>query len=152
MKQKENQFWKTKSLKEMTKNEWESLCDHCGVCCLHSVQDEETGEITHLSVACQFLDICTCRCLIYEERFKIESDCEKLSPDKIWRIRKLPRTCAYRSLVEGRELEWWHPLVSGDTNTVHDAGISVQERVISGKCVHPEDLKHFKQDRYQFFV
>ena len=144
MEQKQNQFWKTKSLKEMTKAEWESLCDNCGVCCLHSVQNGKTGKIKYLSVACQYLDICTCRCLIYEDRVKIVSDCERLSPDNIRRIKKLPHTCAYRSLVEGKQLEWWHPLVSGDPNTVHEAGISVQEKALSGKFVHPEDLEYYK--------
>ncbi len=143
MEQKENQFWKTKSLKEMTKAEWESLCDHCAVCCLHSVQDGKTGKIKHLSVVCQYLDISTCRCLIYEDRVKIESDCERLSPDKIRRLKKLPHTCAYRSLVEGRALEWWHPLVSGDPNTVHKAGISVRGKVVTGVHVNFNDLEYF---------
>jgi uncharacterized cysteine cluster protein YcgN (CxxCxxCC family) len=143
MEQKENQFWKTKSLKELTKAEWESLCDHCGVCCLHAVQEGKTGKIKHLSVACQYLDLSTCRCLIYEDRFKIESDCERLSPDKIMRIKKLPHTCAYRSLVEDRELEWWHPLVSGDPNTVHKAGISVRGKVVTGLNVNLDDLEYF---------
>lgn len=143
MGQIENQFWKTKSLKAMTSAEWESLCDHCGICCLHSVQDGKTGKIKFLSVACKFLDVSTCRCMIYEDRLKVVSDCERLSPNKIKRIKKLPKTCAYRSLVEGRELEWWHPLVSGDPNTVHEAGISVQKKVLSGKLVHPRDLKFY---------
>ena len=143
MGQIENQFWKTKSLKAMTKAEWESLCDHCGICCLHSVQDGKTGKIKFLSVACQFLDESTCRCMIYEDRLNVEADCERLSPDKIKRIKKLPKTCAYRCLVEGRELEWWHPLVSGDPNTVHEAGISVKEKVLSAKCIHPKDLEYY---------
>ncbi|HKJ32887.1 MAG TPA: YcgN family cysteine cluster protein, partial [Balneolales bacterium] len=140
MEQKQDLFWKTKSLKEMTKAEWESLCDNCGRCCLHSVQDGKTGKIKLLSVACQYLDVSTCRCLIYEDRVKIESDCERLSPDKIRRIKKLPYTCAYRSLVEGRQLEWWHPLVSGDPNTVNAAGISVQGKVVTGENVNQDDL------------
>ena len=144
MEHRENKFWQTKSLKEMTKTEWESLCDHCGVCCLHSVQDGKTGKIKYLSVACQFLDVSTCRCLVYEDRVKIASDCERLSPDKIRRIKKLPRTCAYRTIAEGRKLEWWHPLVSGNPNTVHEAGISVQEKALSGNWIHPADLKPYK--------
>lgn len=127
----------------MTKAEWESLCDQCGVCCLHSVQDGKTGKINHLSVACQYLDISTCHCSIYKERFRIENDCEKLAADKIRRMKKLPYTCAYRSLMEGRELEWWHPLVSGDSDTVHEAGISVRNKVVSGVHVDLDDLDYF---------
>jgi uncharacterized cysteine cluster protein YcgN (CxxCxxCC family) len=140
MEQKQDQFWKAKALKEMTRVEWESLCDHCGRCCLHSLQDGNTGKITLLAVACRYLDISSCRCFVYENRFKIDSNCIKLTPDKVRRIKKLPYTCAYRTLVEGRELQWWHPLVSGDINTVHKAGVSVQGKVVNGAHIHPDDL------------
>ena len=129
----------------MTTAEWEALCDHCGVCCLHTVRNGKTGKIKHLAVACRYLDTSTCRCEIYDNRNGIEPDCERLSPDKIRRIKQLPYTCAYRALVEGRELEWWHPLVSGDSNTVHDAGISVQGKVMSGVQVDLNDVEYFKQ-------
>jgi len=132
MEQKENKFWETKSLKEMTKSEWESLCDFCGLCCLYSVQDDKTEKIELLAVACQYLDISTCHCLIYKDRFRTVSDCMRLSPDKIKQLKRLPYTCAYRSLVEGRNLEWWHPLVSGDPNTVHKAGISMKGKIVTG--------------------
>ena len=144
MEQKIDQFWKTKSLEEMTKSEWESLCDHCGVCCLHCVRDEESGKIIRLAVSCQFLDASICRCLVYECRSLIAPDCIELSPDKIRQMLFLPYTCAYRSIAEGRKLEWWHPLVSGNPNTVHEAGISVQEKVLSGNWIHPVDLKQYK--------
>jgi len=140
MNMRQEPFWKTKTLKELTKAEWESLCDSCGVCCLHSLQDGKTGKVKHLSVACQYLDTSTCRCLIYEDRVKIASDCERLSPKKIKRIKKLPHTCAYRALIEGRELEWWHPLVSGDPNTVHEAGVSVKDKLVSGIHDYLEEL------------
>ena len=143
MEQKQNQFWKTKSLKEMTRAEWESLCDHCGLCCLHSVQDGKTGKIKLLAIACQHLDTSTCRCMIYKDRFKIQPDCKNLSQKTFRRIKKLPYTCAYRSLVEGRELEWWHPLVSGDPDTVHEAGISVQGKVLSGEDINLDKLEYF---------
>jgi uncharacterized cysteine cluster protein YcgN (CxxCxxCC family) len=143
MEHKQNQFWKTKALKEFTKFEWESLCDKCGLCCLYSVQDGKTGKIKLLAIACRYLDLSTCRCLVYKDRFRNEPDCRILSPNEIRRIKKLPYTCAYRSLVEGRELEWWHPLVSGDPNTVNEAGISVQGKVVTAAHVHPEDLEYF---------
>lgn len=141
--QKQNKFWETKSLAEMTKVEWEALCDNCGLCCLHSVQDGKTGKVKLLAIACRYLDLSSCHCLIYENRFKIERHCEKLAPDKMQRIKRLPYPCAYRSLAEGRELEWWHPLVSGDPNSVHEAGISVRGKVVTGAHVHPEDLENF---------
>ena len=143
MEQNQNHFWKAKSLKDMTKTEWESICDNCGLCCLHSVQDEKTGKIKLLAVACRHLDISTCRCLVYQDRFKTQLDCMRLSPDKIKRIKRLPYTCAYRCLVESRALEWWHPLVSGDPNTIHEAGISVKGKVVSGEHVNPDDLEYF---------
>jgi uncharacterized cysteine cluster protein YcgN (CxxCxxCC family) len=139
----QNQFWKTKKLKEMTKAEWESLCDGCGLCCLHNFRDGKTGKIKIIAVSCRFLDTSTCRCLIYHTRKQINPDCVSLSPDKIRQIKRLPYTCAYRSLEEGRKLECWHPLVSGDPNTVHESGISVRHKVVSGNHVHQDDLEYF---------
>ena len=138
---KEEPFWKTKALKDMTGDEWESLCDGCGVCCLEKLEDKRTGEIRTTSVSCKYLDTFSCRCNIYGTRAVANADCIKLNPKKLHRITWLPSTCAYRTLAEGRELQWWHPLVSGKTNTVHEAGISLRYRVISGKYVRSEDLE-----------
>ena len=133
-------FWKIKSLKEMTKAEWELLCDNCGLCCLHKLRDGKTGKIKLIAVSCKFLDTSTCRCLVYENRKQIDPDCLVFSPNQIKQLRWLPFACAYRCIAEGRELEWWHPLNSGDPNTVHIAGISVQNKVVSGNNVNLEDL------------
>jgi len=133
-------FWKTKSLCEMTEEEWESLCDGCGICCLQKIEDGETGGINLTSVSCDFLDTVNCRCLVYEDRFLVNPDCVRLSPEKARHIEWLPLTCAYRCVAEGRELEWWHPLVSGDPGTVHRAGISIRDKVLPGRYVHPEDI------------
>jgi len=133
-------FWKVKSLKKMTRKEWESLCDGCGICCLEKVEDTDTGRIKTLSVSCQYLDTSTCRCLIYECRLTL-ADCIELTPYKVKRISWLPDTCAYRRVYEGRDLEWWHPLVSKSPNTVHEAGISVRDRAVSALDVHPDDLE-----------
>jgi uncharacterized cysteine cluster protein YcgN (CxxCxxCC family) len=143
MEHKEENFWETKSLKDMTEAEWESLCDHCGLCCLYRVQDGKTGKIKLLSVACQHLDISTCYCVVYKERFKMVPDCMVLSPHVISLLKRLPRTCAYRSLVEGRDLEWWHPLISGNPDTVHEAGISVQGKVVIGEHINLDHLDYF---------
>jgi uncharacterized cysteine cluster protein YcgN (CxxCxxCC family) len=137
---KKRPFWKTKSLHEMTGDEWETLCDSCGICCLEKVEDEETGEIRLTSVSCEFLDTVNCRCLIYAHRLHLNPDCVELSVDKLKHIEWLPDTCAYRRLFERRELEGWHPLVSGDPNTIHEAGISVRDRALPGQYVHPEDI------------
>ena len=124
----------------MTQDEWESLCDHCGICCLHKVEDEKTGEIKLIGVSCEFLDTENCRCFVYEDRRLANPDCIVLSPDNIKQKKWLPDTCAYIRIAEGRELESWHPLVSGDPYEVHQEGISVRDKVVSGKCVHPSDV------------
>jgi len=142
-KQRQNKFWETKSLNELSSSEWEALCDGCGRCCLHKVKDEKADKIAFLGVSCQFLDTSSCRCLVYEARKKMMPDCIVLSPDNIGQTNALPATCAYRRLAEGKPLKWWHPLVSGDANTVHQAGISVQDRVVSGHHVHPDDLSYY---------
>jgi uncharacterized cysteine cluster protein YcgN (CxxCxxCC family) len=140
MNMKRRPFWQAKSLHEMTRDEWESLCDGCGICCLEKIEDKDTGKIKFMSISCQFLDTVNCRCMIYEDRVVVNPDCLELSPDKVKQITWLPKTCAYRCLAEGRELEWWHPLVSGDPKTVHLVGISVRDRVVPGRYVHPEDI------------
>ena len=127
----------------MTKAERESLSDNSGRCCKHSVKDEKTGKIKLLAVACRYLVIFFCRCLVYKDRFWYVRDCQALSSDWIKRIRKLPFCCAYRSLVECRKLGSWHQLVSGDPNKVHEAGISVKDKVVSGVHVNPDDLEYF---------
>ena len=127
----------------MTRSEWESLCDRCGLCCLYRVQDGKTGKVKLLAVACQYLEINSCWCTIYEDRIHTVPDCIMLAPDKIKFIKKLPLTCAYRSIVEGRDLEWWHPLVSGDFNTVHEAGISMKGKVITEVDAHLSNLEYF---------
>ena len=140
MKTKKIPFWKSKSLAEMTPDEWESLCDGCGVCCLQKIEDEVTGEIRLTAVSCSFLDTMNCRCTVYEARQSLNPECIGLVPGKVQDITWLPETCAYRLLSEGRDLEQWHPLVSGAPGTIHEAGMSIRNRVISGRFVHPGDL------------
>ena len=140
MNKNQDPFWKTKSLKEMTRDEWESLCDGCGICCLEKIEDRETGKIVLTSVSCQFLDTVNCRCMVYADRKLVNPDCMELSPDRLKHIQWLPDTCAYGCLAEGRELKRWHPLVSGAPNTVHQAGISVRDKVVPGQNVHPDDF------------
>ena len=119
-------FWRTKSLPEMNVEEWESLCDGCGRCCLVKLEDEDTGEVLYTDVACTLLDAEGCRCRSYPERHAKVPDCVGLTPEAAGELAWLPVTCAYRLLAEGKQLSWWHPLVSGDPETVHAAGISVR--------------------------
>jgi len=121
-------FWRRKTLGEMTRAEWESLCDGCGRCCLHKLRDEVTEELAWTEVACRLLDTQSCRCTDYANRKARVPDCVKLTPRKVAGIDWLPPTCAYRLLAEGQDLPWWHPLVSGTPETV--AGISVRGRAV----------------------
>lgn len=122
-------FWKRKTLAEMNQEEWESLCDGCGKCCLHKLENAESGEVHYTSVACRLLDLDIIRCTKYAERARWVATCIVLTPDNAgfdW----LPGTCAYRVLHEGRDLPAWHPLITGDPNSVHEAGMSVRGKVV----------------------
>ena len=124
-------FWRRLTLEEMSADEWESLCDGCGRCCLNKLEDEDTGVIEWTSVACRLLDLDACSCSDYPNRQVHVPDCVKLTPEKARTVPWLPPTCAYRLVAEGKELYWWHPLVSGDRETVHQAGVSVRGRSVS---------------------
>jgi uncharacterized cysteine cluster protein YcgN (CxxCxxCC family) len=126
-------FWKTKALEEMSTAEWESLCDGCGKCCLSKLEDEDTGEIYWTTVGCRLLDCTTCRCRDYEHRLERVKDCVGLTPANARTIGWLPNTCAYRLVAEGRDLYWWHHLVSGNPDTVHEAGVSVRGRTTASE-------------------
>jgi uncharacterized cysteine cluster protein YcgN (CxxCxxCC family) len=133
-------FWQRKKLADMTVAEWESLCDGCGRCCLKKLQDEATGEIAYTDVACKLLDRDRCRCRRYKNRHALVPDCIALRRDPRafdW----LPTTCAYRKVAAGEPLEWWHPLVSGDPDTVHHAGISVRGRTLAEADVAVDQLE-----------
>lgn len=124
-------FWQKNPLEKLEPGQWEALCDGCAKCCLHRLEDEETRDIYFTNVCCRYLDQSSCRCTDYPSRSRNVPDCVQVTPlvlrDPYW----LPATCAYRLLAEGAQLPWWHPLISGDPQTVIDSGNSVAGRVIS---------------------
>ncbi|HEV7634873.1 MAG TPA: YcgN family cysteine cluster protein [Bradyrhizobium sp.] len=122
-------FWKTKTLDEMSDVEWESLCDGCARCCLEKLEDEDTGQIYFTHISCKLLDAGLCACKDYVNRSDKVPDCVRLTPENVRALNWLPPSCGYKLVAEGRDLYWWHPLVSGDPNTVHEAGVSVRGRV-----------------------
>ncbi|RUM96984.1 YcgN family cysteine cluster protein [Pseudaminobacter arsenicus] len=134
-------FWKTTALEAMSREQWESLCDGCGKCCLSKLEDEDTGDIYWTSVACRLFDAKSCRCSDYANRLARVPDCVGLTPQNVRTITWLPASCAYKLVAEGHDLYWWHPLVSGSPETVHEAGMSVRGRVTASEAdmAEPED-------------
>src|SRR3974377_655247 len=132
-------FWRTKSMAQMSKAEWESLCAGCGRCCLNKLIDEETHQTVFTDVGCRLLDGETCRCTDYAHPQERVRDCGRLPGRNVKRVPWLPPPCGYRLVAEGRDLPWWHPLVSGDPETVHKAGISVRGRVPASESDVPDD-------------
>lgn len=132
-------FWEVKKLDQMSASEWESLCDGCGKCCLHKLEDEDNGDIHYTNVACRYLDGDNCRCQAYAERQRLVPDCIVLRPEDVSEFHWLPDTCAYRLLAEGNPLPDWHPLRSGDPASVHRAGISARGRTVSEAEVAEDD-------------
>ncbi len=132
-------FWENKTLTEMNRDEWESLCDGCGKCCLHKLEDEDSGEVYYTDVVCRYLDS-QCQCQQYAQRTTLVPDCVQLRPENVDEFHWLPHTCAYRLVSEGKPLPAWHPLISGSRDTVHRAGISVKGRGISDELVDLDDM------------
>ena len=130
-------FWETKKLSEMTQVEWESLCDGCGHCCLVHLENADSGEVYKTSVSCRLLDIETCRCRNYDNRFKKVPTCLKLTSKNLAECEWLPDTCAYKLIAAGKELFDWHPLIN---NTVHESGVSVKAFAQSEEHIHPSQL------------
>jgi uncharacterized cysteine cluster protein YcgN (CxxCxxCC family) len=135
-----NNFWETKTLNEMCADEWESLCDGCGLCCLVKIEDEDSGEVFNTAVSCFMLDIESCRCRDYVNRFSKAPMCTQLTPENLQEMDWLPQSCAYKRLSAGLSLLPWHPLLTKDKKTVHEAGISAKWFAQSEEYVHPDQL------------
>ncbi|MXO84473.1 YcgN family cysteine cluster protein [Altererythrobacter aurantiacus] len=131
-----DQFW-TLELDELTRAEWEALCDGCGRCCLNKVEDADTGEIEDTNVACKLLDCDTARCTNYRHRRAFVPDCLRLTLSNVYTINWLPDHCAYRRRAEGRSIPDWHPLLTGDPEAAIKAGVSAAGRVISENDAGP---------------
>jgi uncharacterized cysteine cluster protein YcgN (CxxCxxCC family) len=137
-------FWE-KPIKSLDREEWEALCDGCGKCCLHKLEDDETGALHPTNVACRLLDRASCRCSNYKFRRVFVPDCVRLDGASLGKIGWLPSTCAYRLRAEDKPLEAWHYLISGDRESVHEAGMSVRGWTISED--EAGDLEHHLVDR-----
>jgi hypothetical protein len=137
-------FWEVKTLARMSAAEWESLCDGCGLCCLVRFEDEASGVVAPTRVHCRLFDSQACRCTDYADRRRHVPDCIKLTPGNVAALDWMPRSCAYRRISEGRGLAPWHPLVSGDPESVHAAGVSVRGQTIGEDTLaDPDDALEF---------
>ena len=138
-------FWETTPIEQLDRAQWEALCDGCGKCCIHKLEDDTTGELYPTNVACRLLDRRTGLCRDYRNRRAYVPECVRLTPAKLRQLDWLPTTCAYRLLDEGKPLPEWHYLVSGDRETVHTAGVSVRGWTVSEDDVG--DLENHIVDR-----
>ncbi len=133
-----SEFWKHKPLDAMNAQEWEALCDGCGKCCLHKLEDEDSGDIAYTRVICRYFNENNGRCRVYASRKEKVPSCVVLNPDNLGDLPWMPSTCAYRLLYEGKQLPDWHPLLSGSRLAMEDSGNSVAGKVISEEYVHED--------------
>ena len=142
-------FWRTKTLDEMSPAEWESLCDGCGLCCVIRFEDEDTGEVIPTRVHCKLFDPKVCACSDYANRKAHVPDCIKLTPGNIEALEWMPRSCAYRRLHEKKPLPRWHPLITGDPESVHAAGVSVRGQTVPEQALaDPDDALDFEAPEF----
>ncbi|PCJ39946.1 MAG: hypothetical protein COA71_12270 [SAR86 cluster bacterium] len=131
-------FWQSKPLEQMSQKEWELICDGCGKCCLHKLEDEDSQEIAYTRVICRYFDESSCRCQVYSTRKTLVPACVILTPNNLKDLPWMPSTCAYRLLYEGKNLPAWHPLLSGSREAIEESGNTVSGKVISEEFVHED--------------
>jgi len=134
-------FWKEKTLEELTPEEWEALCDGCGKCCLFKLINKNTKKVEYTNVTCKYLNLDDIQCMHYADRHTLVPDCVILTPELVRQFDWLPDTCAYKLLAQGKDLKWWHPLISGDRKSVLMAGVSIKGKVVSEDDIDPNDLE-----------
>ena len=142
---KTSAFWQTTALADMTRPQWESLCDGCALCCLHKLEDEDDGAIYYTDVACRLLDVSkgpqNSRCTQYANRANHVPSCIVLTPANLGQnLHSLPNTCAYKRLAQQEPLPEWHPLLTGDPNSTHAAGASIRGRCVSEQAVKENEM------------
>lgn len=133
-------FWEHVPLAEMTDEQWESLCDGCGKCCLHKLEDEDDGEVYYTNIACRYMND-NCLCDDYQQRSQLVPECLTLKPEKIASFHWLPKSCSYRLLTEQQPLPSWHHLITGSKDTIHEMGQSVKNKVLSETAIDPDDYQ-----------
>lgn len=137
----ERPFWKEKKLNDMSTDEWESLCDHCGLCCLVKLEDEDTDEVCYTDVVCRHYDHGCGGCQHYKDRSKLVPDCIQLTPENVGGLHWLPDTCGYRRVYEGRDLADWHPLMQVRKGDPDRRGSLIAGRALNEENVHNDDLE-----------
>lgn len=135
----DRRFWETTPLKEMSREQWESLCDGCALCCLHKLEDEDSGDVYYTDIHCRYMDKNNCQCTVYQERQTYVPHCVWLTPEQASEFHWLPETCAYRLVAEGKPLKEWHPLISGDPESVHYSDVSLRGKGVADNLVNEED-------------
>lgn len=133
-------WWEKKHLSEMSRFEWEQICDHCGKCCLHKLEDEADGTVYYTNVACSLVDAKSCHCTNYENRRELVPTCLQLTVNNLDQIDWMPPSCSYRLLKEGQTLAAWHHLITGDKNSIHQCGESIQ-----GKYLNETDVSDLQE-------
>ncbi len=145
-----DQFWLTTPLEEMSQEQWESLCDGCAQCCAHKLEDEDTGEIFFTNIVCQYLNTEECHCTVYPQRQKKVPDCIQITPENAGQLSWIPETCAYKRLAKGLALPDWHPLITGEYDSIKQVGVRVTDKVISEADINQEDMEDYIVDSDYF--
>jgi uncharacterized cysteine cluster protein YcgN (CxxCxxCC family) len=144
MEQNAKPFWQEKSLDQLSEEQWELLCDGCGKCCMHKLQDEDTDELLFTCISCEFLDTESCQCSVYSNRNKYVPDCLNLKYEDLPTVSEwLPETCAYRLLYKGQSLPQWHPLIAGTKKMMHENHFSVRSKAINERDVSDDDWEDY---------